>query len=259
MVRYYRAFTSRQKTKKEHWLKIVRESNTLPIQINSSGEILKAPIPKTAVSNFLNYISDTDTIFHQLIDKLRVEEDAMKYCTTRNISSGQTRTKNKNHHQSSKAMVSAVSNIAETFCSHHKITINSDPQKRCVWHKENQLHITARNLDGAIASLMNPQIVWEIKEYWGKTKGGSKMSDAVYECQLVGREIREYEERSGEKIIHVVFIDGKEQWKYRASDFRRFIDLYVQGLIDHLIIGTQVETDWLPLLEKTLLTNKKKR
>jgi hypothetical protein len=59
------------------------------------------------------------------------------------------------------------------------------------------LHVSARNLDGAIPSLANPYLVWEIKEYWGKTKGGSKMSDAVYECHLVGLELRDFETRGG--------------------------------------------------------------
>jgi hypothetical protein len=253
MVRYYRSFTSRQKTKKEQWLNALRESNALPIQVNRTGDVVNAPIPQAETENFLSYIADADSIYDQLVARLRDEESAMEFCAQRNISSGQTRTKSMDHHQSSKAMVSAVSDIAEEFCAEHGIAIDSDPQKRCVWHKGDELHITARNLDGAIASLMNPQIIWEIKEYWGKTKGGSKMSDAVYECQLVGREVREYEERSGEKIIHVVFIDGKDQWECRKSDFRRFIDLYAQGLIDHLIIGDQVETDWLPLLKDILL------
>jgi hypothetical protein len=74
------------------------------------------------------------------------------------------------------------------------------------------------------------------------------MSDAVYECQLVGREIREYEELSGTKIAHIVFIDGKTQWLARMSDLLRFIDLEHQGLIDHLLIGKEVESEWEPLL-----------
>ena len=41
-----------------------------------------------------------------------------------------------------------------------------------------------------------------------------------------------------------VFVDGKVQWGHRQSDLRRFIDLFHQGIIDHLIIGKEVETDW---------------
>ena len=117
---------------------------------------------------------------------------------------------------------------------------------------DNNLHVTARNLDGAIPSLANPTIIWEIKEYWGKTKGGSKMSDAVYECNLVGRELREFEERSSASIKHIVFVDGKEQWSHRQSDLKRFIDLFHQGIIDHLVVGREVETEWKKILQTLL-------
>lgn len=122
-----------------------------------------------------------------------------------------------------------------------------------MWLVDNQLHVTARNLDGAIPSLDSPEIVWEIKEYWGKTSGGGKMSDAVYECALVGREPRDFEERSGApRVRHVVFLDGKDQWASRRSDLKRFIDLFHQGLIDHLFIGRDVETKWKELLNSLL-------
>ena len=127
--------------------------------------------------------------------------------------------------------------------------MEANPQRRCVWCVKNGLHVTARNLDGAIPSLANPTIIWEIKEYWGKTKGGSKMSDAVYECNLVGRELREFEERTGISVAHVVFVDGKEQWSARKSDLARFIDLSHQGIIDYLFVGKEIELQW----EKTLL------
>jgi hypothetical protein len=117
---------------------------------------------------------------------------------------------------------------------------------------DNKLHVTARNLDGAIPSLANPGIVWEIKEYWGKTKGGSKMSDAVYECNLVGRELREFEERTKARITHIVFVDGKEQWSHRQSDLKRFIDLFHQGIIDYLFVGRDVETEWEETLDSLL-------
>lgn len=163
-----------------------------------------------------------------------------------------TATKSADHHQSSAATVAAVSFIAENVCKSKGLPCDVAPQRRCVWLAKNQLHVTARNLDGAAPALLFPKIIWEIKEYWGKTKGGSKMSDAVYECHLVGRELREFEERTKISVTHVVFVDGKVQWSYRQSDLRRFIDLFHQGLIDHLIVGREVETEWQTLLETIL-------
>jgi len=79
------------------------------------------------------------------------------------------------------------------------------------------------------------------------------MSDAVYECNLVGRELRDFEERSHHKrIIHVAFVDGKQQWAARQSDLRRMIDLFHQGLVDHLFIGKEVETEWSRTLRSML-------
>jgi hypothetical protein len=39
-------------------------------------------------------------------------------------------------------------------------------------------------------------------------------------------------------------VDGKEQWNCRKSDLLRLIDLHQQRIIDHLIIGNEVECDW---------------
>lgn len=161
-------------------------------------------------------------------------------------------TQSADHHQSSAAMVAAVSFLAEKVCKAKGLGCDTDPQRRCVWLAKNQLHVTARNLDGAAPALLFPKVIWEIKEYWGKTKGGSKMSDAVYECHLVGRELREFEKRTGTKVAHIVFVDGKEQWSHRQSDLRRFIDLFHQGIIDYLLIGKEVETEWEPLLHSLL-------
>lgn len=78
------------------------------------------------------------------------------------------------------------------------------------------------------------------------------MSDAVYECNLVGRELRKFEETSGTSTLHVVFLDGMTQWTARRSDLKRFVDLTNQGLVDHLFMGTQIETDFEAVLEQAL-------
>jgi hypothetical protein len=83
------------------------------------------------------------------------------------------------------------------------------------------------------------------------------MSDAVYECNLVGRELREFEEQVQQKVIHIVFVDGLTQWTARKSDLKRFIDLTNQGLIDFLLAGREIETHFEPLL-MTLLESQEK-
>lgn len=210
------------------------------------------PVSTEHTDLFFDYLRHRDRDFRTARSLLRTEEEALAYCEWIGAEVTRTRTRSQDHHQSSAAMVAAVSYIVGEYCLSRGLTFTKAPQRRCVWLVNNQLHVTARNLDGAIPSLDSPEMVWEIKEYWGKTKGGSKMSDAVYECALVGRELREFEEQSGAgRVSHIVFLDGATQWSHRQSDLRRFIDLFHQGLIDHLVIGREVETEWEKLLRSS--------
>lgn len=225
------------------FLKNVADGEGIKIQENVS-----LPISEEIQELLPKYLTLRENLLSTFPQLLRTEEKSQLYCRESAIEYGHTKTKNASHHQSSKSLIASVNAIADKVCSELGQTVDNNPQSRCVWFNNNNLHVTARNLDGAIPCLKNPYLIWEIKEYWGKTSGGSKMSDAVYECHLVGRELREYEEISGLSITHVVFIDGKEQWGSRKSDLKRLIDLLHQGFIDHLIIGREVETEWERIL-----------
>jgi hypothetical protein len=79
------------------------------------------------------------------------------------------------------------------------------------------------------------------------------MSDAIYEVQLVGQELRAFEAlhgSDGAPLRHCLFLDGKEQWGHRMSDLRRAVDLLCGGLIDDLVAGRAVLTDWPPIVEE---------
>jgi hypothetical protein len=210
-------------------------------------------VPTGHAELFFDYLHYRERDFEAATGLLRTEDEALAYCDQIGAEVRKVRTRNQDHHQSSAAMVAAVSFIAGEHCLAQGTTFSKVPDRRCVWLVDNQLHVTTRNLDGAIPSLDSPGMVWEIKEYWGKTSGGSKMSDAVYECALVGLELRDFEERSGAPHVqHVVFLDGKDQWSSRKSDLKRFIDLFHQGLVDHLFVGREVETEWKKLLNSFL-------
>lgn len=200
----------------------------------------------------LDYCAEREKLIEVALKSLRTEDEAKEYCTRHGITWGTTPTRNTDHHQSSKTLVATVGTIARKVCEASNVTLDVDPTRRCVWLIDNHLHVTARNLDGAIPGLRDPYVVWEIKEYWGVTHGGSKMSDAVYECHLVGREIREFEKKANHRISHIVFVDGKQQWHKRKSDLARFIDLHNQGLIDQLFIGRTIEQEWEPILTRIL-------
>jgi len=70
------------------------------------------------------------------------------------------------------------------------------------------------------------------------------MSDAIYECQLVGQELRAFGDLLGIHVRHYVFLDGKQQWASRRSDLRRAIDLLEMRLVDELIVGREVLVEW---------------
>lgn len=215
------------------------------------SDVISFPVSPEVCELFVAYMSYRQELFARIFTCLRVEEKAIAYCRKLKVTPKQTTTQ-KDHHQSSKSLVATVSAVAQKVCKKSRIGIDANPQSRCVWLKENGLHVSVRNVDGAIPSLFNPKIIWEIKEYWGKTSGGSKMSDAVYECHLVGLELRTYEEKINSKITHAVFVDGAEQWSARKSDLNRFVDLLNQGLIDELFVGSMVEDEWEPTLAQLL-------
>ena len=244
LVRFY---LSLRGNKGEDWSTLLRQTNEMKL-----GEGDSFPIDPQVIEYFFSYLLDRDSAYNAAHGLLRTEADALAHCESTGIAVGRTTTRNQEHHQSSKAIIATVSAVAEKICDERGITFNTSPQTRCAWCVQNQLHVTARNIDGAIPSLANPTVIWEIKEYWGSTGGGSKMSDAVYECNLVGRELREYEEATGTKIHHFVFLDGKVQWERRKSDLKRFIDLTCQGFIDKLFIGKDVENLFGAELARTL-------
>ncbi len=246
LVRFY-ASLGKKKTRQKEFLSDLAKKEA------RSGSLREhLSISNLIADDLLAYINWRTEYTKEALTLFRSEEEALNFCKDENFSVGVTQTKSKDHHQSSKSLISAVSNIAMTVCSTTGISLETNPQERCVWLINNQLHVSARNLDGAIPGIKDPFIVWEIKEYWGKTSGGSKMSDAVYECHLVGREIRDYEKKINQKIHHIVFLDGRDQWHARVSDASRFIDLESQGLIDHLVIGKMVEDQWQRILSEIL-------
>jgi hypothetical protein len=248
-IRFYTVVRGQKKDLRDRWIAKLKADK---LEIVPDQPDQDVSIERGNAFLFFDYLEARDADFERANNALRTEEEALAFCKKMEVEAGTNVTQLPGLHQSTKSLIAGVTAVAKLVCNEKGKQLVASPQRRCTWLGDNNLHVTARNLDGAIPALINPAIVWEIKEYWGKTKGGSKMSDAVYECNLVGRELREFEERTGAKITHLVFVDGKEQWSHRQSDMRRFIDLFHQGLIDDLFVGREVETDWRETLSKLL-------
>jgi hypothetical protein len=244
---YVRFFSVFRGKKRDQWVGKLRDGI---FEVEPGKELV---VPEGTIERFLDYLDNRDDDLDLANLMLRTKGEALEYCENLKFQVGMTATKLEGWTDSPQAMVAAVTGNAVMVCADKGVSLISKPERRCLWLKDHQLHVTARNLDGAIPALANPKVVWEIKEYWGETSGESKMSDAVYECNLVGRELRDFEERTKHpRINHIAFVDGKQQWASRQSDLRRMIDLFHQGIVDHLFIGKEVESEWSETLRSLI-------
>lgn len=128
---------------------------------------------------------------------------------------------------------------------------NDDPRSLMYITNENNQIIGAssRRFDGAYPSIENPDIVWEIKEYYYATTFGSRVADGVYETQLDGHEFKEIFERTGRKIYHVLFIDAYHTWWEQGKSYLcRLVDALNSGVVDEVIVGAEVFDRWPELL-----------
>ncbi len=162
--------------RQREWLDHLRERQAI------STEAADFEVPSETIQLLFEYLDVRIGACEVAVSRLRTEAEAIAFCKNHGVKVRKTATRTRVHHQASKSLIGAVDIIARLVTDE----VNTDPQTRCIWCNQNGLHVTARNVDGAVPSTANPKAIWEIKEYWGKTKGGSKMSDAVYEWGVTG-------------------------------------------------------------------------
>ena len=149
----------------EHWLAKLKDS---VFEVEPGTNLT---IPPEDMRRFLQYIDERETGFRKAFARLRTRDEALAYCEGLKLEVGMTTTKLEGWTDSPKALTAAVTNIAKLVCELKSVSLVKDPQRRCVWLKDNSLHVSARNLDGAMPALYRPDFVWEIKEYWGGGEG----------------------------------------------------------------------------------------
>jgi hypothetical protein len=196
-----------------------------------------------------NYLHARVLAVEYMLAHLRTEDEAQDdlRTTAGDVVIAQYGTQSEDHHQSSKVMVATVNWLTANELTNRGVGFDRDPQARAAVFEPGRILVTARRLDGAIPGLLNPQALWEIKEYWGGNErqgGGSKMSDAIYECHLVGAELRMYEDKGGRRVLHYLIFDGRYQWQKRRSDLARAYDLLSCDLLDELVVGDEVLHEW---------------
>ena len=130
--------------------------------------------------------------------------------------------------------------------------IDFDPMEMTSFtHDRMPIRSLTRRVDGAIPGVINPRIIWEIKEYYYTTTFGSKISDGIYATQLDGHELNEVERTFGIHVQHIMFVDGHHTWWHSGRSYLcRLLDVLHQGLVDRVIFGAEVLTEWKPLLQE---------
>lgn len=126
-----------------------------------------------------------------------------------------------------------------------------DPKELTAFTKDGfPIRTLSRRVDGAFPSVIDPQAIWEIKEYYYTTTFGSRVADGVYETQLDGWELWETNENTKTKVEHFLFIDGRFTWWVKGRSYLcRLIDTIHMGLVNEVIFGKEVLTR-LPELVK---------
>lgn len=112
------------------------------------------------------------------------------------------------------------------------------------------LRTLARRVDGAFPSIINPSVIWEIKEYYYTTTFGSRVADGVYETLLDGMELAELRQSEGIKVEHLLIIDAHFTWWVKGKSYLcRLIDMLNMGYVSEIIFGREV-VEQLPALAK---------
>lgn len=101
----------------------------------------------------------------------------------------------------------------------------------------------SRRFDGCFPSTVNPQAVWEIKEYYNTKTFGSRVADGVYETLLDGLELQELHGSAGVHVEHYLFIDDHfTWWQCGKSYLCRIVDMMHMGLLKEAIFGREALT-----------------
>lgn len=154
----------------------------------------------------------------------------------------------------------AEKTIREITGNSHSLGFDDDPRSLAyIWDDYGRIiGASSRRFDGAYPSIENPELVWEIKEYYYATTFGSRVADGVYETQLDGFEFKELYERTGRKVYHVLFIDAYGTWWIQGKSYLcRLIDAMNFGVVDEVIVGREVLTRWPELLRSIIENNLK--
>lgn len=131
------------------------------------------------------------------------------------------------------------------------VDFDHDPRNLTLVTKNSfPIRTLARRVDGCYPGIIDPKVIWEIKEYYYTTTFGSRVADGVYESLLDGMELEELEENEHLKVEHYLIVDSKYTWWVCGRSYLcRLIDMLNMGYVDVILFGKEV-IDELPKLVK---------
>lgn len=172
------------------------------------------------------YLEQVDKLVAALVSKLRRTADILEEAETYELKSGAFH----------RILEQDVKAILRQVCKAHglKYKINPAATKPPSFTLPNgEVWVLSRQVDALIPEnedYRDPRVIIEIKEFWGEKQGGSKMSDMVYEAQLLGMELQALR-RQGVNIKFYLVLNGREQWEHRKGDLRKLIDIVAMGYL----------------------------
>jgi len=118
------------------------------------------------------------------------------------------------------------------------------------------LWVGSRWMDVAYPDVIDPVAVWEVKEHYGTTTFGSRVSAAVYETMLDGFEFNKLQISDNRKIYHYLIVDDYFTWWVKGRPYLcRFVDNLHKGLLDEAIFGREILERWPDIVEKWTRSN----
>ena len=103
----------------------------------------------------------------------------------------------------------------------------------------------SRRVDGAYPSVVDPQAIWEVKEYYGTTTFGSRVADGVYITMLDGSELAEVEASLHREVKHYLIVDDHFTWWVKGRSYLcRMVDMVNAGQVDEVLFGREVLERW---------------
>lgn len=169
MVRFYSVVRVQGKKIATDWRQKLEKSSVLEVDESNSF-----PVDRAHVKLFCRYLDEQQADLQAANSTLRDEASAIKFANSVKARIRVIATQSADHHQSSAATVAAVSFIAEKVCKAKGLDCDTAPQRRCVWLVKNQLHVTARNLDGAAPGLLFPKVIWRSRNTGARPRAGAR-------------------------------------------------------------------------------------